>query len=246
LQADSGESWYNLGGAQLKLNDYAAAEAAYTRAIAADSTVAKYRHGRGAALYKRRQYAAAVAEWQRAVGLDSLFAPARFSLGNALLRSGQPEEGRRQLALYNELEKQEKLLAGLRTTLIRMPDKAELYHKIGALYGQRGQYDQAHLYYVQALDRNPNFAPSYHNLGNLYLRRGQVTEALSLFRQARYADSTYVLAHLALGNALMMQQAFAQALASYERGLHFEPDNARLQRGAALARKFGAASQTPD
>ena len=98
----------------------------------------------------------------------------------------------------------------------------------------------------RALDRNPNFAPSYHNLGNLYLRRRQVAEAMSLFRQALHADSTYVLAHLALGNALMMQEAFAQALASYERGLHFEPDNARLQRGAALARKFNAASQTQD
>ena len=197
-------------------------------------------------MYKRREYAAAIVELQRAVALDSLFARARFNLGNALLRSGQQEEGRRQLALYNELEKQEKLLAGLRTTLIRTPDKAELYHRIGALYGQRGQYEEARLYYLQALDRNPNFAPSYHNLGNLYLRRRQVAEAMSLFRSALRADSTYVLAHLALGNALMMQEAFAQALASYERGLHFEPDNVRLQRGAALARKFRTASQTQE
>ena len=139
LQDDYGEAWYNLGEAHLKLNDLRCGRSGVCPRPSLRFDCGQVPSCLGTALYKRREYAAAIVELQRAVALDSLFARARFNLGNALLRSGQQEEGRRQLALYNELEKQEKLLIGLRTTLARTPDKAELYHKIGALYGQRGQ-----------------------------------------------------------------------------------------------------------
>ena len=154
-----GEAWFNLGEAHIKQNDYAAAEQAFSSAVAADTTSAQFRNGLGRSYYLRRDYAAAVAEFGRAVRLDSLFAQARFNLGNALLRSGQKEEGRRQLALYKRLDDEEERIAMLKNTLATHPDDAGAYHDLAVVYGQRGQYRDARIRYLQALDRDPRSHP---------------------------------------------------------------------------------------
>jgi tetratricopeptide (TPR) repeat protein len=182
----------------------------------------------------------------RAVQLDSLYARARFNLGNALLRSGKPDEGRRQLDLYRRLDEEEREIFALKNTLLITPDKAELYHDIGRAYARRGQHDQARIHYLQAITRDSSFAPSYHNLGNTHLRQGQINKAIGLFHRALRADSTYVLSHLALGNAYMRTRQATQALASYRRGLQIDPNNAQLRRNAAMVQQILAAAKKPD
>ena len=205
--------------------------------------MAKYRNGLATSYYRRREYAAAVGELTRAVRLDSLYAPARFNLGNALLRIGRREEGRRQLDLYRRLEEQERGISSLKNTLLTTPDQATVYHDLGMIYSRRGQYDQAQIHYMQAISRDTSFAPSYHNLGNIQLRQGRFEAALDLFRRALQADSTYVLSYLALGNVQMRLQQVPLALASYLYGLRFAPDDLRLQRNVALARRILATAR---
>jgi tetratricopeptide (TPR) repeat protein len=233
-----GEAWFNLGQVHLKKKDHEAAEEAFNKAVAADSTAARYRNGLATSYYRRREYAAAAAELVKAVRLDSLYAKARFNLGNALLRTGKRDEGRRQLDLYRRLEEEEREIAAMKNTLLTAPDRAEIYHDIGAAYARRGQFSQAQSRYLQAIARDSTFAPSYHNLGNIKLREGQVSKAIRLFRSALRADSTYVLSHLALGNAHMRSRQVSQALESYRRGLLIDPNNPRLQRNAAMAEQI--------
>ena len=190
--------------------------------------------------YRRRDYAAAVAEFRRAVELDSLFAQSHFNLGNALLRSGHKEEGRRHIAIYKELDEEENLIESMKTTLLTRPDDAATYHDLAVLYGQRGQYAQARVRYLQALARDSTFAPAYHNLGNIYLRQGQMAAAVQLFQRALWADSTYALSHLALGNSLMLRKEFTRAIAHFQQGLRHDPDNAKLRRNLALAQEIAA------
>ena len=231
---------FNLGEAYLKQNDYAAAEQAFGRAVAADTTSAQFRNGLGRSLYLRRDYAAAAAECSRAVRLDSLFARAHFNLGNALLRSGQQDEGRRHLALYKRLEEEEDRIAMLKNTLATHPDDAGAYHDLAVVYGQRGQYQEARLRYLQALDRDPAFAPAHHNLGNIHFRRGAIAAAEQRFRQALQADSTYVLSHLGLGNVYMLRKQYERAMASFRRGLRHQPNHPKLRRNLAAAEQIAA------
>ena len=182
-------------------------------------------------------------EFRRAVELDSLFARARFNLGNALLRSGQKEEGRREMAIYKALDEQENRIESLKTTLLARPDDAATYHDLAVLYGQRGQYAEARVRYLQAIGRDSTFAPAYHNLGNIYLRQGRIAEAERLFGQALQADSTYALSHLALGNTLMLRKDFSRAIGHFRQGLRHDPDNAKLRRNLAAAREIAAAAK---
>ena len=194
----------------------------------------------GAATILRRDYAAAVAEFRRAVRLDSLFAQARFNLGNALLRSGQKEEGRRQLVLYKRLDEEEERIAMLKNTLATHPDDAGAYHDLAVVYGQRGQYREARIRYLQALDRDPAFAPAHHNLGNIHFRRGEMAAAEQRFRRALQADSTYALAHLGLGNVQMLRKQYERAIASFRRGLRYQPDHPKLRRNLEAAEQIAA------
>ena len=235
-----GEAWFNLGQAYLKQNDYAAAEQAFGRAVAADTTSAQFRNGLGRSHYLRRDYAAAAAEFSRAVRLNSLFARAHFNLGNALLRSGQQDEGRRHLALYKRLDQEEDRIAMLKNTLATHPDDAGVYHDLAVVYGQRGQYRQARLRYLQALDRDPAFAPAHHNLGNIHFRRGAMAAAEQRFRQALQADSTYALSHLGLGNIYMVRKQYERAMASFRRGLRHQPNHPKLGRNLAAAEQIAA------
>ncbi len=237
---DYAEAWFNLGEVYLKQNAYAEAEEAFRRAVASDSTAARFYNGLGRSHYQRRDYAEAALAFERAVGLDSLFARARFNLGNSLLRMGDKGEGRRQLALYKSLEEQENRISILLNTLMTYPDSATVYHDLAIVYGQRGQWSEAHARYLQAIARDSSFAPSYHNLGNLYMRNGALDQAVRLFQRALRADSTYVLAHLALGNAQMLQKRFDRAMASFRSGLRHDPQNATLQRNLAVAEDIAA------
>ena len=233
---DYAEAWFNLGEVYLKQNKYESAEAAMRRAVSEDSTAARFHNGLGRSYYLRRKYARAAKAFSHAVWIDSLFARARFNLGNSLLRMGEKREGRRQLGLYKELEKQESRISTLLNTLMTYPDSATVYHDLATVYSQRGQLSEAHARYLQAIQRDSTFAPSYHNLGNLYLRRGAYDRALSLFDRALRADSTYALAHLAMGNTLMLNKQFDRALEHFHSGLRHDPNNVTLQRNLSVAR----------
>ena len=91
-------------------------------------------------------------------------------------------------------------------------------HDLAVVYGQRGQYREARIRYLQALDRDPAFAPAHHNLGNIHFRRGEMAAAEQRFRRALQADSTYALAHLGLGNVQMLRKQYERAIASFRRG----------------------------
>jgi Flp pilus assembly protein TadD len=129
----------------------------------------------------------------------------------------------------------------MRNTLLTAPEKAEIYHDMGMVYSRRGEYDQARIYYMQAIVRDSTFAPPYHNLGNIQLRQGRLDQAKQLYRKALRADSTYVLSYLALGNAHMRSGQVPQAVDSYRRGLRFAPADPRLVRNLKMARQILAA-----
>ena len=198
----------------------------------------------GRSYYLRRDYAAAVAEFRRAVRLDSLFAQARFNLGNALLRTGAEGRGATPARAVQALDEEEERIAMLKNTLATHPDDAGVYHDLAVVYGQRGQYREARIRYLQALDRDPAFAPAHHNLGNIHFRRGEMAAAEQRFRQALQADSTYALAHLGLGNVQMLRKDYDRAIASFRRGLRYQPDHPKLRRNLAAAEQIAAQAST--
>ena len=209
----------------------------------ADTSSARFRNGLGRSYYLRRDYPAAAAEFARAVELDSLFARAHFNLGNALLRLGNKEDGRRELAIYKDLDEQENRIESMKNTLLVHPDRFKIYHDIAVIHGQRGEYELAKNRYLQAIERAPSFAPSHHNLGNIYLRQKNMAAAVREFQQALVADSTYALSHLALGNAHMMRREIDLAIGRFELALRYDPDSAVIRRNLVLAKKIRAESR---
>ncbi len=62
---------------------------------------------------------------------------------------------------------------------------AKFYNNRGAVYGEKGQYDQAISDFTRAIEINPRYNKAYNNRGVVYRRKGQYDQAISDFNKAK-------------------------------------------------------------
>jgi TolB-like protein len=106
---------------------------------------------------------------------------------------------------------------------------AEIASRLAA---QRGRWDEARQFGIEAVTLDPLNADAHAMLGYIiYLRTGQHVEAERSFRRALQITPEYAVGHYFLGEALMLQGHLEAALAEFRRE---KPDDGQLV-GSAMA-----------
>jgi len=93
------------------------------------------------------------------------------------------------------MEKLETLLARLEEE----PNNPDLLYKIGTLYFDNNQLEEAIKYFKKVLEIVPEHKLALFNLGNAYTRLGNYEEAVKYWRQVISIDPNFTRAHYNLG-----------------------------------------------
>jgi TolB-like protein/Tfp pilus assembly protein PilF len=157
------EAYASMGAISSKSGDYAAAEAAYKRAIELDPNYATAYHWYGDLLVTYlRQPEGAVPLLQKALALDPLSPALTLTLGEALENLGRFDEAMSQYLKTIEIE----------------PSYASPYSRIAGLYRSAyGQIDEAMLWRFRSMARDPGFVAGLSATGLYYLDLGDDAEA---------------------------------------------------------------------
>lgn len=144
---------------------------------------------------QRGQFAKAVTVARRALAENPDHMQARYALGQALIRSGEVEEGRREIAEYSRLQSEGE-------------DRARRQRELDALNQEAlglagaGQLDRAIELLRKAVDLDPRGA-AHTNLGLVLMNAGRVEEAIESFETAAEVDDDSEAVRLYLADAYL-------------------------------------------
>lgn len=99
-----------------------------------------------------------------------------------------------------------------RDVVEKFPDRPEGYNKVGVIYAERRNLEEARAWFQSALSKDPAYAPSLTNLGNLLLEDGKVDDAIVYYTMAINSDQTYVPAHRNMAVALRRQGRYFESV----------------------------------
>ncbi|MCP9440857.1 MAG: tetratricopeptide repeat protein [Nitrospira sp.] len=90
--------------------------------------------------------------------------------------------------------------------IARDPDLGNPYNDIGVYLIEKGELDEAIVWFKKAMQAKRYESPAfpYLNLGRVYEKKGQWTEAINAYKQAVALNPNYVLARKALGRLISM------------------------------------------
>ena len=103
------------------------------------------------------------------------------------------------------------------------PRNAEAHNRLGALLLERGELEQAHARFAEAVSINGDFAEARCNLGVVALRLHRLDEAITHYEHALSIKPTLAEAHNNLAHAHQSRGDISAALAGYKRALDIDP-----------------------
>ncbi|NER35629.1 MAG: DUF563 domain-containing protein [Oscillatoria sp. SIO1A7] len=119
----------------------------------------------------------------------------------------------------------ERAIAYLQEALALQPQLAgaEDLLKLGNLWLEREDLDEAAFSFQQALQLQPNYVEAYVNLGIVWRRAGKYERAIASYRQAIALNPKLAMGYFSLGNVLYDLGRFAEAKESYQRAIDLKP-----------------------
>lgn len=165
------------GDARLALSDFAGAEAAYRKAIAADPDFAPaYSHLAYALLFNPATQPAALDEARRATEIAPESAEAWAYLGRAYDWNGRFDEA----------------LAAVEKAAQLDPENADVQSFLGEIYADLRMYPEAVRAAEKAVRLDPSNAEAHRNLGYVYADMSRNAEALAEFQKAHELQPRFV------------------------------------------------------
>ena len=211
----------NIAGAcLLAMDQKAAAEAYWRRAIAENPDYAEAHNNLGMLLHELERLPEAEAACKRAISLRPDFAEAHHNLSRTL-------EGLKRLP---EAE------AACRRAIAIRPDYAEAHYNHGCLLDASNRLSEAEAAYQCAIAIRPDYTEANNNLGALLLKCHRPAEAETAFRRAIVIRPDYAEAHSNLSQALQDLDRLSEAEAACLRAIAIKPDfaNAYYNLGRLL------------
>ncbi|MGD0816234.1 MAG: tetratricopeptide repeat protein [Verrucomicrobiota bacterium] len=104
-------------------------------------------------------------------------------------------------------------------------DNYVAHFKLGSLFLQSGQLDEAIAHFQSALQFRPDYAQAHNNIGAALLQEGKVDEAILHFQKALQLSPAYGQAENNLASAFLQKGKFDEAIAHLQRALQLEPAN---------------------
>lgn len=152
----------------------------------------------------------------------------------------QPDEFESALVsadLLATMSKFDRAKAEYEALAAKYPTRAEVPHSLGYLAWQRGQRDEATLYFEKAFDAGTKDPQMCYHLGIFERQAGKTKErAIPAFQRAIELDRNYIDARLELGLAQLQVQEYQAALVNLGAIHNIDPERAsRLFNGLGYA-----------
>ena len=113
------------------------------------------------------------------------------------------------------------------------PDEAILYIKLGGLYTEMGDWENALIAYKKAIKLKPNDAVVYISIGNILQQQHDYDNAFAAYNQALTIFPDYKYNYLNLASVKSLQGDDLEAIKYYKTFLGYYPDDAEARANLA-------------
>ena len=249
-----------LGNVRLEQAENEVAQQLFSRALAADDSLAAAHYGQGRAALAMGEAQAAVDHFSRALELQPEASVVHYPLAQAYRRLGQVDRARRHLEQLGQvdvtfpdpgLERLSRIAAtsALQVVLSLAADREHFSPRdyLGFTLGQLGKTVGSVEYLRQVIAgkgpvRQPHqaveLARIHYAIAGLLVLEGRDADALTELRSAVELAPAFAAGHIMLANALARTGDFAAAARHYDRALEIDPEltEAWLKRSAVRLR----------
>jgi len=108
------------------------------------------------------------------------------------------------------------------------PSNAEVWHFLGLLAGQAGNYPIGSQLILKSLQLKPDNLDAIYNLGFSLSMENKLTEAIEVYQKVLQIRTDYLGAILGMGEVLLKENKIPEALSFLLKGLEIKPDNLDL------------------
>jgi tetratricopeptide (TPR) repeat protein len=168
-------TFVDKGWSLISAGEYAAAEAALTRALELSPGEPQAESLLGWAMMLNEKYDEALHAFQRVLMREPANALARVNLGYVCLRKGILGEAIEHLSRAIRLDKDR-----------RATTYANFY--LGLVYVERGMFEEAQTFFKKTIALGPNLLQAHFELGRAYWRAGRREDALTAWREGHAAN----------------------------------------------------------
>jgi superkiller protein 3 len=176
-------TYYNMGLAYAKLENYREAIRCYQKAIDIDPNHTAAYYNMGNAYYNLQNYQEAIRCYQKAIAIDPNLAAAYYNMGIA----------------YADLQNYREAIRCYQKDIAIDPNDAKAYNNMGVAYEKLENYQEAIRCYQKAIDIDPNYAAAYDNMGFAYDNLQNYKEAIRCYQKAIEVNPDYWQAHYHVG-----------------------------------------------
>ncbi|MEP0943090.1 MAG: tetratricopeptide repeat protein [Rhizobiaceae bacterium] len=200
-------AWKVLGLANQRLENFADAEASFSRALQVEPNCFETHNNLGVVQQAQNKLDAAVASFEKSASANPRYFRAHFNLGIALREQGKFEDA---TAAFNQ-------------AISLNPDHAQSHYSLGSVQAELGATDKAIAAFEKAIELEPGFADAHDNLGVVFHRAGDLGAAIRHHSRAIQISPTRAQAHDNLGVVLFGQGKMKDAAESFGRAIQFDP-----------------------
>jgi len=169
--------------------------------------------------------------FRQAISQKPAMTQAHYQLALLYSKQKRVTEAKKQMEVFQKLNKEAKQFQKHREALVRSMDKASAFANLGLLYLNEQKYEEAAREYQKAIWHEPNFAEAYNGLGHAYALLGRFEEAIQAQEKAIRLEPNMAEAYAGLGFTHLKQAELSQseddyrlALEAYRKATELKPD----------------------
>ena len=213
---------YNIGVAQLKLENERAAQKSFEQAIEIDPTFSKAWFNLGVMLERQRQYEAAMSIYEE--GLTHSETDPDLSAG--------------KISCLRKMGRLDDSIVYAQVVLRKNANNVAAYSEVGAVYLEQGNLDKALFVLQQAAARNGSENAKLQSiLGQVYYAQEKLPLAEQAFRKSLELDPTLIETAMYLSFLQLQNRAWSEANSTLEAALKYDPSNAALLNAHGVAKR---------
>ena len=123
----------------------------------------------------------------------------------------------------------------LNQAVAQHPNHADLHYRLGLLYRNRGQIEDAIAQFREAVEINPSYMKALIKLGLALHENNQTDEAVEVLKKATQLHPEYADLHYQIGLIFAQRHQFEIAVEHFDRAARSNPRNVSFQANLALA-----------
>ncbi len=209
----------------------------YRDVIAHNSNLASAYLGLGQVQAAREDWPGAIKSYQRACEIARNYAPAQYALAMAYRKTGDLENAKAHLGLYQHVKQTKQ------PSFDRMMDDIKGLYSGGLTHfatasslAQQGKLQEAAAEFEAALEVNPNLVMAHINLIAMYGQLGLINKAEQHYRAAVELDPGWVEAYYNWGMLRLQHGTKAEAAEMFRKAIEVNPAyaDARVQLASLL------------